>query len=173
MYHKALVAVDDSPESFAAAQHSLDMLKENSIDQITLLTVVREPLRLEEHPWPNEWVGPGGFIDTDEVDPETEQYALNRLQPIKQYLDIIGAKVDTLVRMGNPAKVISQVANEGHYDLLVIGSRGLNLLEGAFMDSISQRVMSNVRCPVLMLNPYAAGLKDIEEAQETPSYYEF
>ena len=172
MYHHALVAVDDSAESFAAVQHAVEMLKEDTIEQITLITVVREPLHAKEHPWPNEWVGPGGFFDTQEIDPENKRFALNRLETIKHYLEETEIKAEVLIRLGDPAEAISQAANEGPYDLVIMGGRGFNRLEGTFMNSVSQRVMANVSCPVLIINSYAAGLKDIEEAQDTPAYYE-
>ena len=43
-------------------------------------------------------------------------------------------------------------AEEEHYDLVVMGSRGLGKIKGIFMGSVSQQVVQECKCPVLVIH---------------------
>jgi nucleotide-binding universal stress UspA family protein len=60
-------------------------------------------------------------------------------------------KVDKRVEVGHPAKTILDVAKKGNYDLIALGSRGLNPAKRFFMGSVSDKVSRHAHCSVLIV----------------------
>ena len=60
--------------------------------------------------------------------------------------------VETEALLGDPAEVVVEEAEEEHYDLVVMGSRGLGKIKGIFMGSVSQQVVQECKCPVLVIH---------------------
>lgn len=62
---------------------------------------------------------------------------------------------DVLVRrellFGNPAECILNVAETNDCDLIVMGTRGLSGLRGLLLGSKAQAVVSQAKCPVLLV----------------------
>ena len=52
---------------------------------------------------------------------------------------------------GYPAEEIIKEAKAGEYDLIVTGSRGLSMVKGYLMGSVSNRVTKHAPCPVLVV----------------------
>ena len=52
---------------------------------------------------------------------------------------------------GAPGEVIVLAARDGGYDLVVVGSRGRGRLEAALLGSVSQHVVVQAGCPVLVV----------------------
>lgn len=52
---------------------------------------------------------------------------------------------------GIPAKVILQFAEKNAMDLIVIGGRGLGTIEGFLLGSVSQSLLENAKCPVMIV----------------------
>ena len=55
---------------------------------------------------------------------------------------------------GRAADKIIETANEGNFDLIVVGSRGLGGIKEIFLGSVSDRVADEARCPVLIVKEY-------------------
>jgi nucleotide-binding universal stress UspA family protein len=60
-------------------------------------------------------------------------------------------KVDTLIEQGNPAYKLLEISEEGDYDLIVIGSRGLGPFSRAVMGSVSNKVVHHAKMSVLVV----------------------
>ena len=60
-------------------------------------------------------------------------------------------KVSTKLLKGRAADKIVEVANEGGFGLIVIGSRGLGGIKEFFLGSVSDRVADEAKCPVLIV----------------------
>ena len=52
---------------------------------------------------------------------------------------------------GDPGPAIVDYANKENFDLVVIGSRGLNSLQEMVLGSVSHKVVKRVNCPVLIV----------------------
>lgn len=59
-------------------------------------------------------------------------------------------KVEAVVEIGRPTEMIDKVAKEGRYDLIIMGSRGLGMLENLIIGGVSQHVLHHAKCPVLI-----------------------
>ncbi len=60
-------------------------------------------------------------------------------------------EVDKKVELGHPAKTILDVAKNGDYDVIVLGRRGLNPVRRFFLGSVSDHVVRNSECTVLIV----------------------
>ena len=61
-----------------------------------------------------------------------------------------GLAVSTRLESGYPRDVISQIANTEHFDLLIIGRHRRGGLRDALFGSVSNHVLHEVDCPVLL-----------------------
>ena len=65
---------------------------------------------------------------------------------------------------GSPVAGLLKCAQSQHIDLIVMGSHGRNGLSRLVMGSAAEGVMRGARCPVLIVKPPAAALKDERDA---------
>lgn len=69
---------------------------------------------------------------------------------LETFKDCTG-KVESTIIKGDPAQEIIKMAEEGEYDLVVMGSRGLNAFSRVMIGSVSNRVLNHVRTSVLIV----------------------
>lgn len=60
-------------------------------------------------------------------------------------------KVVKVYRTGDPAETITEYAKEINVDLIIMGSRGLGLVRGVLLGSVSKYVLERTKCPVLIV----------------------
>jgi len=58
---------------------------------------------------------------------------------------------DVKVVEGSPGRVISEMAKDGEFDLVVMGSRGHSDMAGLLLGSVSHKVLQAIHCPVLIV----------------------
>jgi nucleotide-binding universal stress UspA family protein len=66
-------------------------------------------------------------------------------------VDRQGVEVEPIVMVGQPARVLCDVARGA--DLLVVGARGLGGFRGLLLGSVTHQVLSHASCPVLVIVP--------------------
>ena len=64
-------------------------------------------------------------------------------------------EVSKRLEFGTPSNVITDVAEEGKFDLVILGSRGLGTAERFLLGSISDDVSYNAKCSILIVPPKA------------------
>lgn len=62
-----------------------------------------------------------------------------------------GIKCAGFSETGSPAVVILEFANTENADLIVMGSRGLGVVKGVLLGSVSQHLVEQAKCPVLVV----------------------
>lgn len=62
-----------------------------------------------------------------------------------------GINAEAIERQGQPAFVICDVADELNADLIVMGCRGVGLIEDIQAESVTTRVINLSPCPVLII----------------------
>ncbi len=82
----------------------------------------------------------------------------NVLDSCRQILEEVETKVKAAnvevtceTAEGNPAEVIVKKSKEGKFDLIVMGARGLSGLKKILVGSVSEGVVKNAACPVLIV----------------------
>jgi nucleotide-binding universal stress UspA family protein len=62
-----------------------------------------------------------------------------------------GIKAHPHAETGSPAVVIFDFANDNDTDLIVMGSRGLGVVKGVLLGSVSQHLVEQAKCPVMVV----------------------
>ena len=78
--------------------------------------------------------------------------ARNAIEPAMQQLNASGLEFTTNILEGPPAEAIVRVAEAEGYDLIVMGSRGLGMMQGILLGSVSYRVLHHAASPVLIVH---------------------
>ncbi len=142
---KILLATDGSESSMHAARILGDLIACQPEAQVTVIHVAHLPR---------------SYYITDEngvkMTPEVPMDVMIRrsAEPIlRRTLSALGLpeeRVATEVQVGEPAEEIVDLARLEGYDLIVMGSRGLNQVKELLVGSVSHRVLHTAPCPVLV-----------------------
>ena len=62
-----------------------------------------------------------------------------------------GVVIDVMISRGSPAKVIVEVAEEEHADLIIMTTHNTRGLEHAILGSVTDKVLRTATCPVLVI----------------------
>ena len=73
------------------------------------------------------------------------------LEKAKEVFANQGIEAEAIEREGQPAFVICDVADELNADLIVMGCRGVGLIEDIQAESVTTRVINLSPCPVLII----------------------
>lgn len=143
-YHKILVAVDGSDASLHALRETFGLTK----SRITVASVIppyEGDLRL---------VGVRDMhANIQALVSEPYEVALEK---VKKMAEAEGASIKTVCEVGEPHKIIADLAEGENCDLIVIGIRGQNLVQHALMGSITARVIGYSQKDILVVPQDAA-----------------
>jgi nucleotide-binding universal stress UspA family protein len=88
------------------------------------------------------------------VDPTSDVAEHRRmLEEAREQLAADGVDAEVVVATGHPAATIVQAAEDGGYDLVVVGSRGLSGVRRMLMGSVSSYVVTHAHGDVLVVRP--------------------
>ncbi|SRR5581483_5053149 len=145
---KALIATDGSDYANTAAARAKDLLHAGT--EITLLTVVPPPVMPVGAPVTGIEAAP---IITPET---TEELTAAYKEEASQNLDrtaraLGGGDVIQRVEYGDAAAEICRVAEDEHFDVIVVGSHGSGFVKRVFLGSVSSHLLHHAPCPVLVV----------------------
>ena len=136
MFNKILIAYDGSAHSKRAAKLAGDLARREDQAEVWLVCVMEAIPKYMGEPYIQDLI-------TAQTDA-----GKNFLESAKE---IIGSDVnihDELL-FGSPAETIMSVAESNDCDLIIMGTRGLSVLQGLLLGSQVHRVISHAKCPVL------------------------
>ena len=136
---RILVPTDGSGQAFKALEHAIELAKLCE-SEITLLMVADLNANVSAF----ERVSISGQVPA-ELKIAAFQYLADLMHVIP-----IKVRAHTRVEVGDPAETIVRVAEEEESDLIVMGCRGMSTLKTFFTGTVSQYVMKNAYCPVLL-----------------------
>jgi nucleotide-binding universal stress UspA family protein len=128
-FKNILIASDGSPHSDAAWEEALYIARRVG-SELTALSVARNEGELE--------------------------LAKAVVAELKTWADGAGKGLSSLVVMGRPYEVIIQVAKKNNMDLIVLGAMGKTGLESLLMGSVTERVIAQAPCAVLVVKKLLA-----------------
>lgn len=146
MFKKILVPVDGSEASMAALRTAAKMA-ESFGSQVVLFHVIQLPTPVEIFETYSGKLGEIYYQIKDRVEKFGEKVLAGAVGEISAFKVSFREKAT----WGEPASEILQEAQMGKYDLIVIGSRGLDDIEDWLLGSVSQRVVRRSKCPVLVI----------------------
>jgi nucleotide-binding universal stress UspA family protein len=131
---KILIAYDASPE----AERTLDWATRFEGAEVTVIGVVPTLA--------------GSERIADSVDPtvKVDDFRTELREAVGK-LKAAGVSAELLERAGNPAQVIIETAEEGDFDLIVIGTRGRHAIERFLFGSTAERVAWHASTAVLLV----------------------
>ncbi|QSP95792.1 universal stress protein [Marinobacter salinisoli] len=146
MFNKILVAVDGSSTAMKALEHAVKLQKLTDAEMLLLCvykhhSLFEASLSIDRPP------------GMDIPDKMLSDFAREVVDHAKEHAGSLGAtKVRGFVKGGRPSRAIIDFANDKEIDLIVLGTHGTNSdRDGLLMGSVSHRVASNAKCPVLIV----------------------
>ena len=82
-----------------------------------------------------------------------EDFAASALDQIVADATAKGVAADKVVRFGHPGDELAKLAGEGHYDLVIVGTRSRNKATRLLFGSTAQKVMRAAPCAVWVVKP--------------------
>lgn len=139
MFKNILLAGDGSPHSVRASEKAVYIAKRTKGAQITLIHVVDD-------------IPSQSDVVDEEMNPrDIPDHRKQRINPLQEKIEQEGIPLSIKHLFGEPGPTIVREANEGDYDVVVIGSRGLNQFQQMVLGSVSHKVAKRVKCPVLIV----------------------
>ncbi len=156
---KLLVPVDGSPASYNAAKKSVEIAKTYGFS-LKLITVIDHESLVRHRRNERLWHQVDGSIAAGRIAPAgddkfTDSLKANAeelLDSIIEDLDLCDIKAEKEVLFGEPHQKILDKAREEKVDLIVMGNRGFSKIKRFFVGSVTQRVISEASCPVLVIH---------------------
>lgn len=138
MYNQILLAVDGSDHSERAAKEAVKLASGSAQAQVTIVYVA------DYDSSKNEVLHSGSSVELD-------LKRRKKLQPVEDIMAAGDVKYRVEILHGTPGPSIVEYANKEKFDILVIGSRGLNGLQEMVLGSVSHKVVKRASCPVLIV----------------------
>lgn len=137
-FEKILVAIDGSECSDHAFAKALELAALANA-RLTALAV--------EGPLPAYAATVG---EVDEVKREKDSFFRTLATAARVRGEQAGVEIEVEVRPGHPAELIARVAEDGAYDLIVLGHRG-HFVRDRLLGSTADRVAESAHCPVMIV----------------------
>lgn len=138
MFKRILLASDGSDHSVRAAKKAAELAKLNTDSEITVVYVIDGQTSKEDvlH-------NPDRSV--------VEEKRKTRLQPVTSLLNSENLNFKLEKLLGEPGPAIVDFANKNEFDVVVVGSRGLNGLQEMVLGSVSHKVAKRVKAPVMIV----------------------
>jgi nucleotide-binding universal stress UspA family protein len=128
-FTKRMLAYLGAHEAFLGADHQLT----------ALVVTARVPPQVTHH------------ISHSSLETYYADQAGEVLRPIKAFAEQHQWNLSTRHEVGHAAEVIAKAADEGRFDLLVLGSRGHSALGSLVMGSVASGVLARCKTPILLI----------------------
>jgi nucleotide-binding universal stress UspA family protein len=138
MFKRILLASDGSGHSVRAAKKAAELAKLNADSEITVVYVIDGQTSKEDV-----------LHNPDRT--VVEEKRKMRLQPVTSLLNSENLNFKLEKLLGEPGPAIVDFANKNEFDVVVVGSRGLNGLQEMVLGSVSHKVAKRVKAPVMIV----------------------
>ena len=139
LYSKILVGIDGSDSSRRALEHAL-FLEEKCGSSVTAVHIVSVPPSIYGD-------SPNAALKLLE---RLERNGHEILRGAKELAEARNLVITTvMIERADPADELLKLGDRGKYDLIVLGSRGLNSIKKFLLGSTASKVSEHAKCPVL------------------------
>ncbi|MBU8908685.1 universal stress protein [Desertibacillus haloalkaliphilus] len=149
MFKNLLLATDGSTYAVNAATKAIEIAtlnREATIDIVYVVDHAKAKSDVLEH-----W----NAIDA-------WQGRQKKVTATEKLMEKAGVRYRTHFLHGTPGPTLVKHANEGNYDLMIVGSRGKNKLQQLVLGSVSHKVAKRVNCPVMIIKgKYVSNIKNV------------
>ena len=138
MYKKILLAVDGSEHSIRASKEAARIAAAADDSQVTVVFVA------DHDNAKNDVLHSGSSLELD-------LQRRKKIQPVEESLASGNISYTVKILHGTPGPAIVEYANKEQFEILILGSRGLNSLQEMVLGSVSHKVVKRADCPVLIV----------------------
>lgn len=135
-----LFPTDGSPNSKKALNYVKEFANKVSAN-VTVLTVYEPPILNGIEMVPYSYA---------EIEKNIIEIAEGVVDEAKKELETVGINVTTRIEQGHTGSAVTEIAQNG-FDLIIMGSRGLSSFKSFLLGSVSNFVIHNTECPVLLI----------------------
>ncbi len=139
---KLLLATDGSQTSIDAAQFVIGLVGKLSEPAAVTLISVHEDAALRHA---------RRFVSKEAIDDYLRQLSEEDLAETRKILDEAAVRHDHIIRTGHVAAEIARAAEQGGFDIVVLGSKGRSALKDLLIGSVAKRVIEISKVPVLLV----------------------
>jgi len=155
IFQKILVPLDGSEHSGRALETAIQIAK-NFNSKLVLITVHHAtitPVTSPELTMQAPVIIPDASAAemTDKAIEAAHKYDKRILAEAEAKVRSEKIEVETELREGNAVDEIVKKSEEGKFDLIIMGARGLSTIKKLFIGSVSDGVIKNASCPVLVV----------------------
>ncbi|MDJ1430708.1 universal stress protein [Halostagnicola sp. A-GB9-2] len=143
MANAVLVALDSSDPARAALEHAC---RNHPDATITALHVV-DPA--DQSSYTSMTGAP--TVETQATKRRQEERVESLFDDAQHIADEYGVVLSTEMRTGDPAKTVATVAEEGNFDLIVVGSHGREGVTRILLGSVAERIVRRAPVPVTIV----------------------
>ncbi|KHE72585.1 universal stress protein [Halobacillus sp. BBL2006] len=138
MFSRILLASDGSAHAVRAAKNAAHLALANNDSIVTVLYSI------------------DGSTSKSDILKEVSKESLlqKRSERLEATVDVLKERdvsYEVKIIKGDPGPTIVKYANQNQFDVVVIGSRGLNGLQEMVLGSVSHKVAKRAQCPVLIV----------------------
>ena len=152
MFSKILVPLDGSEQSLRALEEAAQLAKKFD-GKLTLVHVYSvQPIMMPEPSTVTSLNIP--ILTGAEVSVMIEaarKWGNKILEDGEQRIKAKNVEVEKLLVEGHAVEEIVKVANEGKFDLIAIGARGVSHMREMLLGSVTDGVIHHAHCPVLVI----------------------
>nr|CAG8466506.1 13879_t:CDS:2 [Entrophospora candida] len=148
---KILLAYDNSEYSKAVFQYATENIFIANKDHVSLATVVDE----EQSAWllahTSRAQNAENMKTNRRLSLSNHSEASEFLKPLTEELSSKGVTSNYYILKGDPKVQLIKLAENAHVDLVIVGTRGLGVLKRNLLGSVSEYVVRNCECSVLVV----------------------
>ena len=137
LFSKILVAIDGSQSAKRAFEQSI-YLASKCDSKLEVVHVV-----------PCEFGGDS--VNTFELVEELKDKGKKILEQRKKVRSKKNILIKTFSDLGDPSKIIIELAKSNDYDLIIMGSRGRSTFKELLLGSVTQKVAHHAKCPIMIV----------------------
>lgn len=144
-YKRVMVAVDGSKTSEIAFKKAVDIVRRNQ-GKLYIAHIV-DTRTLQVFPQYERPMNSSDFLNQQS---SAAKQTLGKYKEWAEHRDV--PNIEPIIKNGSPRTELADVLPEEYdIDLLILGATGLNAIERAFVGSVSQYVVRNAPCDVLIV----------------------
>jgi nucleotide-binding universal stress UspA family protein len=147
MFKKILLATDGSEGALKAARAAAEIAGKFGAT-VTVLSVGQIPVINLFNYYPS-MIEPE--VLPENIEKRIIEHAQTAIKETSRLLEEAGVPFDTRFELGHPADTICDISASEKYNLIVMGSRGLSGLKGLLVGSVSNRVVHQCHCPIIIV----------------------
>ena len=154
MFERVLVPLDGSEHSQRALECAVQIAKkfDGKITLLHVYSITITPMVMHEP----STLNPAGIpvptsAEVSKIVEGLHEAGTKILSEGEQQAKSAGVDVETVLKEGSASQEIVKTAKDGAFDLIVMGARGIHRIKELLMGNVSESVIRNAPCPVLIV----------------------